>query len=46
MIFENIKTPFEAIKRRSSKSRKIGIFPRLVHGLVKKWQFFQLKFVF
>ena len=28
MIFWNEKTPFEAIKTRSSKSRKIDIFPK------------------
>ena len=28
MIFENEKTPFKAIKKRSSKSRKIDIFPK------------------
>ena len=34
MIFQNEKTPFQAIKTRSSKSRKIDIFPkRLTHGL-------------
>ena len=27
MIFQNEKTPYQAIKRRSSKSRKIVIFP-------------------
>ena len=33
MIFENIKTLFEAIKTRSSKSRKIDIFLKgLTHG--------------
>ena len=42
-IFQNIKSPFQAIKRRSSKSRKIDIVskgsPTL---LVQKWPFFQL----
>ena len=29
------------VKARSSKSRKIGIFPKgLVHGFVENWQFF------
>ena len=29
------------VKTRSSKSRKIGIFPKsLVHGFDKNWQFF------
>ena len=27
MIFQNVKTPFQAIKTRISKSRKIDIFP-------------------
>ena len=32
-IFQNQKTPFQAIKTRSSKSRKIDIFPKgLTHG--------------
>ena len=32
-IFQNEKTPFQAIKTRSSKSRKIDIFPKeLTHG--------------
>ena len=41
-IFQNIKSPFQAIKRGSSKSRKIDIVskgsPIL---LVQKWPFFQ-----
>ena len=45
-IFQNIKSPFQAIKRRSSKSRKIDIVskgsPIL---LVQKWPFFQ-RFLF
>ena len=37
MIFQNKKTPFEAIKTRSSKSRKIDIFPKgLSHGFGQK----------
>ena len=36
-IFLNEKTPFKAIKTRSSKSRKIDIF--------QKWPFFQLFFL-
>ena len=33
MIFQNEKTPFQAIKTTSSKSRKIEIFPKgLTHG--------------
>ena len=32
-IFQNNKTPFQAIKTRSSKSQKIGLFPKgLTHG--------------
>ena len=32
-IFQNEKTPFQAIKTRKSKSRKIDIFPKgLIHG--------------
>ena len=32
-IFQNEKTPFQAIKAKSSKSQKIDIFPkRLIHG--------------
>ena len=32
-IFQNVKTPFQATKTRSSKSRKIDIFPnRFIHG--------------
>ena len=42
-IFLNQKTPSEAIKKRSSKSRKIDIFPKgLSMVLVQKWPFFQL----
>ena len=37
MIFQNEKTPFQAIKTRSSKSRKIDIFPKgLTHGFGPK----------
>ena len=37
MIFQNEKTPFQAIKTRSSKSRKIDIFPKgLTHGFHPK----------
>ena len=36
-IFQNEKTPFQAIKTRSSKSRKIVIFPKgLTHGFGPK----------
>ena len=39
-IFQKEKTPFQAIKTRSSKSRKIEIFPQgLVHGLVQNRPF-------
>ena len=41
-IFQNEKTPYQAIKTRSAKSRKIDIFTKgLTHGLVHKWPFFQ-----
>ena len=45
-IFQNEKTPFQAIKTRSTKSRKIDIFPKgLTHGFFfQKWPFFQLFF--
>ena len=37
IIFYNEKTPFQAIKTRSSKGRKIDIFPkRLTHGFGRK----------
>ena len=37
IIFQNKKTPFQAIKTRSSKSRKIDIFPKgLTHGFGPK----------
>ena len=40
-IFQNEKTPFQAIKTRSSKSRKIEIFPKnLVHGFGRKLEIF------
>ena len=36
-IFQNKKSPFQAIKTRSSKSRKIDIFPKgLTHGFGPK----------
>ena len=45
MIFQNEKTPFQAIKTRSSKSRKIDIFPKgLTHGFGPKMAIFQLLF--
>ena len=35
------------VKTRSSKSRKIGIFPKsLVHGFDKNWQFFRFYIIF
>ena len=40
-IFQNKKTPFQAIKTRSSKSGKIAIFPKgLVHGFGQKLAIF------
>ena len=45
MIFQNEKTPFQAITRRSSNSRKIAIFPNgLPMVLVQKWPFSQFFF--
>ena len=41
IIVLNEKTPLQAIKARSSKSRKIEIFPKgLVHGFGQKFAFF------
>ena len=41
MIFQNKKTPFQALKRRSSKSRKVDIFPKgLTHGFDPKMPIF------
>ena len=41
MIFQNEKTPFQAIKTRSPKSRKIDTFPKgLSHGFVSKMAIF------
>ena len=42
MLFQNEKTPFQAIKTRSSKSRKIDIFPKglLTHGFGPKMAIF------
>ena len=41
MIFQRGKTPFQTIKSRCSKSRKIEIFPKgLVHGFGPKLVFF------
>ena len=40
-IFQNEKTPFQAIKTTSSKSRKIDIFPKgLTHNFVPKMAIF------
>ena len=45
MIFQNEKTPFQAIKTRSSKSRKIDIFPKgLTHGFGPKMAIFSTFF--
>ena len=44
-IFQNEKTPFQAIKTRSSKSRKIDIFPKgLTHGFGPKMAIFLTSF--
>ena len=44
-IFQNEKTPFQAIKTRSSKSRKIDIFPKgLTHGFGRKIAIFPTLF--
>ena len=44
-IFYNAKTPFQAIKKRSSKSRKIAIFPKgLTHGFGQKMAIFPCLF--
>ena len=41
MIFQNEKTPFQAIKRTSPKSRKIDIFPKgLTHDFGPKMAIF------
>ena len=41
IIFQNEKTPFQAIKRRSSKSQKIDIFPKgLTHSFGPKMAIF------
>ena len=45
-IFQNEKTPFQAIKTRSSKSGKIAIFPKgLLHGFGQKLVIFQSFFL-
>ena len=44
-LFQEDKTPFQAIKTSSSKSRKIDIFPKgLTKVLVQKWPFFEFFF--
>ena len=46
MIFQNEKTPFQAIKTRSPKSRKINIFPKgLTHGFGPKMAIFPTFFL-
>ena len=46
-IFQNEKTFFEPIKKRSSKSRKIEIFPKgLTHGFGQKMAIFPCLFFF
>ena len=46
MIFSNEKTPFSAIKTRSSKNLKIDIFPKeLTHGFGPKMAFFATFFL-
>ena len=45
-IFQSEKTPFEGIKTRTLKSRKIDIFQkRLTYGFGPKWPFFKLFFL-
>ena len=45
-IFQNGKTPFQAIKTRSSKSRKIDIFPKgITHGFGPKMAIFPTFFL-
>ena len=44
-IFQNEKTPFQAIKTGSSKRRKIAIFPKgLTHGFCPKMAIFPTPF--
>ena len=46
MIFQNVKTVFQALKTKSSKSRKIEIFSNgLVHGFGPKWAVFSSSFL-
>ena len=45
--FQNVKTPFQAIKIRSSKSRRIAIFLKgLIHGFWRKIGFLTTSFFF
>ena len=45
-IFQNDKTPFQAIKTRSSKSRKIDVFPKdLANGFVQNMAIFPTFFL-
>ena len=45
IIFQNEKTPFQAVKTRSSKRRKIEIFPKaLTHGFGRIMAIFQTIF--
>ena len=45
-IFENEKTPFYALKTRSSKTRKLDIFPKgLTHSFVPKMAIFPTFFL-
>ena len=46
MIFQNEKTPFQVIKKRSPKSQKIDIFPKgLTHGFGQKMAIFPIFFL-
>ena len=46
MLFQNEKTPFQAIKTRSSKSEKSDIFPKgLNHGFGPKMAIFLIFFL-
>ena len=46
-IFMNEKTPFQAIKTKRSKTRKIDIFPKgLTHGFGQKIPIFPTSFFF
>ena len=44
-IFQNVKTPFQPIQKKSLKSRKIEIFPKgLTHGFGQKMAIFSCLF--